>query len=343
MCGDTIREGDEMTILVTGGAGYIGSHTCKCLAAAGYRPVVLDNLVQGHRWAAKWGPLIVGDISDSELVRRTVAEFDVKAVIHFAAHAYVGESVQNPRKYFRNNVSGTLAFLETLLDTGVDKIVFSSSCATYGIPHQLPIKEDHPQRPINPYGVSKLIIENVLGWYEKAYGLRSMILRYFNAAGADPEGEIGEDHSPETHLIPLVIAAAQRKSPAVEIFGTDYDTQDGTAVRDYVHVMDLAAAHVKAVSRLLLNGPGDQLNLGTGRGHTIREVISAVEAVSGRSVPYREGPRRAGDPAALVADPTRAEAVLAWRPQFSELRSIVETAWRWHENASHAGAENLLV
>jgi UDP-arabinose 4-epimerase len=240
--------------------------------------------------------------------------------------------VQIPRKYFRNNVSGTLAFLDSLLDTGVDKIVFSSSCATYGIPDQLPIKEDHPQQPINPYGASKLMIENVLRWYGSAYGLRSTILRYFNAAGADPQGEIGEDHSPETHLIPLVIAAAQRKIPAVEIFGSDYDTKDGTAVRDYIHVMDLAEAHLRAVSRLWQGEPGDRVNLGTGRGHTIREVISAVEAVSGRSVPYREEPRRAGDPAALVADPTRAEAVLGWRPRLSELRSIVETAWRWHEN-----------
>jgi UDP-arabinose 4-epimerase len=303
------------------------------MAAVGYRPVVLDNLVQGHRWAAKWGPLIVGDISDSELVRRTVQEFDIQAVVHFAAHAYVGESVQNPRKYFQNNVSGTLAFIDSLLDNGVDKIVFSSSCATYGIPDQLPIKEDHPQQPINPYGASKLMIENVLRWYNSAYGLRSTILRYFNAAGADPEGEIGEHHSPETHLIPLVIAAAQGKIPEVEIFGTDYNTKDGTAVRDYIHVMDLAEAHVRAVSRLLLGGTGDQLNLGTGRGHSIREVISAVEAVSGRSVPYREEPRRAGDPTALVADPTRAEAVLGWRPRLSELRSIVETAWRWHGSA----------
>ena len=244
-----------MTILVTGGAGYIGSHTCKQLAAAGYLPVVLDNLVQGHQWAVKWGPLIVGDISDSELVRRTVREFDIKTVIHFAAHAYVGESVQDPRKYFRNNVSSTLVFLDALLDSGVDNVVFSSSCATYGIPDKLPINEDHPQQPINPYGVSKLMIENVLRWYGKAYGLRSVSLRYFNAAGADPEGEIGEDHSPETHLIPLVIAAAQGKIPEIEIFGTDYDTKDGTAVRDYIHVCDLAAAHVEAVSHLSLGGP----------------------------------------------------------------------------------------
>ena len=329
-----------MTILVTGGAGYIGSHTCKQLAAAGYLPVVLDNLVQGHQWAVKWGPLIVGDISDSELVRRTVREFDIKTVIHFAAHAYVGESVQDPRKYFRNNVSSTLIFLDALLDSGVDNFVFSSSCATYGIPDKLPIKEDHPQQPINPYGVSKLMIENVLRWYGKAYGLRSVSLRYFNAAGADPEGEIGEDHSPETHLIPLVIAAAQGKIPEIEIFGTDYDTKDGTAVRDYIHVCDLAAAHVEAVSHLSLGGPEGHVNLGTGRGYTIREVISLVEEVSGRRVPYRQGPRRTGDPAVLVADSTTAANTFGWRPKFSELRTIVETAWRWHENPPHAATES---
>jgi len=328
-----------MAVLVTGGAGYIGSHTCKQLAAVGYLPVCLDNLVQGHRWAVKWGPLIVGDISDSELVRRTVREFDIKTVIHFAAHAYVGESVQDPRKYFRNNVSSTLVFLDALLDSGVDNVVFSSSCATYGIPHKLPINEDHPQRPINPYGVSKLMIENVLHWYGKAYGLRSVSLRYFNAAGADPEGEIGEDHSPETHLIPLVIAAAQGKISEIEIFGTDYDTKDGTAVRDYIHVCDLATAHVKAVSHLSAGGPEGHVNLGTGRGYTIREVISLVEEVSGRRVPYRQGPRRTGDPAVLVADSTRAASMLGWRPKFSELRAIVETAWRWHENPPHAATE----
>ena len=320
-----------MTILVTGGAGYIGSHTCKSLAAAGHQPVVLDNFVQGHRWAVKWGPLVTGDISDAELVRRTVHDFSIKAVIHFAAHAYVGESVQNPRKYFQNNVSDTLAFLNTLLDTGVDKIVFSSSCSTYGIPRNLPIKEDDPQQPINPYGASKLVIENVLRWYGDAYELRSMCLRYFNAAGADPEGELGEEHNPETHLIPLVIAAAQHKIREVEIFGTDYETKDGTAVRDYIHVTDLAAAHVKALSYLLRGGSNDRMNLGTGQGHTIREVVSAVEAVSGKSVSYRESPRRAGDPAALIADPTRARSTLEWIPKFSDLRTIVETAWHWYE------------
>jgi UDP-arabinose 4-epimerase len=268
------------------------------------------------------GPLIEGDIGDSELVGRIILEFDIKAVIHFAAHAYVGESVQNPRKYFRNNVSGTLALLDTLLESGVDKIVFSSSCATYGIPDQIPIREGHPQHPINPYGASKLMIEQVLRWYESAYDLQSVVLRYFNAAGADPEGEIGEDHAPETHLVPFVIAAAQSKIPEVEIYGTDYATRDGTAVRDYIHVMDLGAAHLNALSRLLRGEPGATVNLGTGRGHTVREVISVVEAVSGKAVPVRERPRRSGDPAALVADPTSAETSLVGDRDFQSCQAL---------------------
>src|SRR5215467_13696592 len=281
-------------ILVTGGAGYIGSHTCKALAAAGYAPVVLDDLSTGHRWAVKWGPLITADIADRTQVSKTLEAFRIEAVIHFAAHAYVGESVEQPRKYFDNNVSRSLALLDALLDAGVDKLVFSSSCATYGIPRGLPIGEDHPQSPINPYGASKLFVENILNWYEQAYGLRYTNLRYFNAAGADPDGEIGEDHTPETHLIPLVIAAAQGSNPAVKIFGTDYDTPDGTAVRDYVHVCDLAAAHIKALDRLLAGGASASINLGTGCGHSIRDVILAVEAVSGRAVPVIEGGRRPG-------------------------------------------------
>lgn len=227
-------------ILVTGGAGYIGSHTCKALAAAGYTPIVLDNLSAGHRWAVKWGPLVVADIADRAQVSQTIKEYGVQAVIHFAAHAYVGESILHPRKYFDNNVTKTLALLDTLLDASLTKMVFSSSCSTYGVPQELPITEDHPQQPINPYGESKLFVEKILHWYEHAYGMSHIILRYFNAAGADPDGEIGEDHTPETHLVPLVIAAALRGNPAVEIFGTDYDTADGTAVRDYVHVCDRA-------------------------------------------------------------------------------------------------------
>jgi UDP-arabinose 4-epimerase len=322
----------RLKILVTGGAGYVGSHTCKALAAAGYAPVVLDNLSAGHRWAVKWGPLVVGDIADRALVIKTLKRFNVQAVIHFAAHAYVGESVQQPRKYFDNNVSKMLSLLDALLDAGVNKLVFSSSCATYGIPRGLPIAEDHPQNPINPYGASKLFVENILNWYEPAYGLRYTNLRYFNAAGADPDGEIGEDHTPETHLIPLVIAAAQGMNSAIEIFGTDYDTADGTPVRDYVHVCDLATAHVKALDRLLAGAASASVNLGTGRGHSIRDVISAVEAVSSRAVPIVEGPRRAGDPPALIANPQLGQSLLGWKPLKSDLHTIVQTAWEWHQN-----------
>src|SRR5262244_2197149 len=319
-----------LKILVTGGAGYIGSHTCKALAAAGYAPVVLDDLSAGHNWAVRWGPLIAGDIADRALVTKTLKRFKVQGVIHFAAHAYVGESVQHPRKYFDNNVSKTLTLLDTLLDADIDKFVFSSSCATYGIPQHLPITEDHPQAPINPYGATKLFVEQILHWYERAYRMRHVSLRYFNAAGADPDGELGEDHTPETHLIPLVIAAAQGVNAAVEIFGTDYDTDDGTAVRDYVHVCDLAAAHVRAVDHLLAGEPSISVNLGTGRGYSIRDVITAVEAVGGSPVPVIHCARRAGDPAALVADPRRAQATLHWVPQMSDLHTIVRTAWDWH-------------
>jgi UDP-arabinose 4-epimerase len=323
-----------LKILVTGGAGYIGSHACKALAVAGYVPVVLDNLSVGHDWAVKWGPLIVGDIADRALVTRTLKRFHIEAVIHFAAHGCVGESIQHPRKYFDNNVSKTLTLLDALLNAGVGKVVFSSSCATYGIPRELPIAiaEDHPQNPISPYGASKLFVENILGWYEQAYRLRYTNLRYFNAAGADPDGEIGEDHTPETHLIPLVIAAALGRNPALEIFGTDHDTADGTAVRDYVHVCDLATAHVKALDRLLAGGTSASVNLGTGRGHSVRDVISAVEAVTCRAVPVVEGCRRPGHPAVLIANPQLGQSLLGWKPLKSDLHTIVQTAWKWHQN-----------
>ena len=322
----------RLNILVTGGAGYIGSHTCEALAARGYAPVVLDNLSAGHRWAVKWGPLVEGDIADRALVTKMLNRFDVRAVIHFAAHCYVGEFVQQPRKYFDNNVSKTLSLLDTQLDAGVKKFVFSSSCATYGIPCSLPIAEDHPQKPINPYGASKLFVENILNWYEMAYRLRYTNLRYFNAAGADPDGEIGEDHTPETHLIPLVIAAAQGRNSAIEIFGTDYDTADGTPVRDYVHVCDLATAHVNALDRLLAGEASASVNLGTGRGHSICDVISAVEAVSRSTVPVVKGRRRSGDPPALIANPQLGQSLLGWKPLKSDLHTIVQTAWEWHQS-----------
>jgi UDP-arabinose 4-epimerase len=322
----------RLNILVTGGAGYIGSHTCKALAASGYVPVVLDNLSVGHKSAVKWGPLVVADIADCHRVSQVLKQHDIKACIHFAAHAYVGESMQHPKKYFDNNVTSTLALLDALITAGVTKMVFSSSCATYGIPRELPISEDHPQVPINPYGESKLFVEKILRWYEQAYGMRSMILRYFNAAGADLEGEIGEDHEPETHLIPLVIAAAERMRPTIEIFGTDYETEDGTAVRDYIHVCDLAAAHVRALDRLLADGQSANVNLGTGRGYTIRNIISVVEAISQTSVPFVESPRRAGDPPVLIANPQFGQRLLDWKPLRSDLQTIIRTAWNWHQS-----------
>jgi UDP-arabinose 4-epimerase len=318
-----------VSILIVGGAGYIGSQTAKAVARAGLEPVVFDNLVHGHRWAAKWGPLVEGDLSDRALLDRVLAEHHVTAVIHFAAYAYVGESVTNPRKYFHNNVTGTLTLLDALIDRGVRDIVFSSTCATYGVPVAVPMTEDHPQKPINPYGESKLAVERILHWYQGAYGTRYAALRYFNAAGADPDGELGEDHDPETHLIPLAIGAALGRAPELKIFGTDYATPDGTAIRDYIHVADLADAHLLALGRLEQGEKELALNLGTGHGHSVREVIAAVEKVSGRQVPRVEADRRAGDPPSLVADPSRAMQRLGWAPKYAALETIVEHAFRW--------------
>ncbi|HLY58532.1 MAG TPA: UDP-glucose 4-epimerase GalE [Stellaceae bacterium] len=318
------------SVLVTGGAGYIGSHAAKALAAAGFRPVVLDNLVYGHREAVKWGPLVEGDIADRELVTRVIEEHAIEAVMHFAAFAYVGESVAKPEIYFHNNVVGTLSLLEAMRLSGVRPIVFSSTCATYGTPDTVPITEDSPQRPVNPYGETKLMIERALHWYGPAHGIASASLRYFNAAGADPDGDTGERHEPETHLIPLVLDAAAGKRDAIEIYGTDYPTRDGTCVRDYIHVTDLAEAHVAALRHLMDGGESAAVNLGTGEGHTVREVIAAVEHVTGRPVPRREVGRRAGDPAELVADPRRARSLFGWQPSRSDLETIVATAWAWH-------------
>jgi len=322
-------------VLVTGGAGYIGSHACKALAAAGHRPVTLDSFVYGHRWAVKWGPLVEGSLADGTLLRKTLEDFGIDAVMHFAAFAYVGESMQDPGKYFRNNVANTVTLLDAMVETGVRDIVFSSTCATYGIPDAVPIAEDHPQRPVNPYGESKLFIERALGWYGIAHGVRSASLRYFNAAGADPDGEIGEDHDPETHLIPLVIQTALGQRPRVQIFGTDYPTRDGSAIRDYIHVTDLAAAHVTALERLTDGSGGFALNLGTGIGHSVKEVIATVERVSGRAVNAKECARRPGDPPILVAKPGLAAEFLEWEPRHSDLETIVSTALQWH--GSHPG------
>lgn len=318
-----------MKILITGGAGYIGSHTAKELSRCGCEPVVLDNLRHGHAWAVRWGPLEVVDLADRRSLDAVFDKHQFAAVIHFAAFAYVGESVQCPAEYFRNNVANTLNLLDAMRAHGVNRIVFSSTCATYGNPKRLPMGEDHPQEPVNPYGHSKLMVERILQSYERAYGLRWTALRYFNAAGADPEGEIGEYHDPETHLIPRAIAAACGETAELEVFGTDYDTADGTAIRDYIHVADLATAHVKALHRLAAGDPSVALNLGTGTGCSVKQVISAVEACSGRRVPVKLCPRREGDPPSLVADASRAAVELGWSPQHS-LQDIVETAWRWH-------------
>jgi UDP-glucose-4-epimerase GalE len=318
-----------MRALVTGGAGYIGSETAKVLANAGHEPVVLDNLSTGHRWAVKWGPFVEGDLADAELLRRTLSDYRIEAVLHFAAVALVGESLREPRKYFRNNMANTLNLLEAMLDTGVNRLVFSSSAATYGDPQKIPIPENHPQLPVNPYGESKLMVERALKWYGQAYGLGWISLRYFNSAGAG-DSELGEDHEIETHLIPLTIQATLGRRLYVEIYGADYPTPDGTAIRDYVHVTDLAEAHVLALEHLTRGGESQALNLGTGQGHSVREVIGAVGKVAARAVPVREGPRRGGDPPVLVADACRAATLLGWKPRFPELDAIVESAWHWH-------------
>ena len=319
-----------MSILIVGGAGYIGSHTAKLVAASGHRPVVFDNLVYGHREAVKWGPLVEGDLADPTAIRRALSEHDVEAVIHFAAYAYVGESMTDPGKYFRNNVAGTINLLDAMVAVGVRDLVFSSTCATYGEPREVPISESHPQNPVNPYGETKLAVERMLRWYGQAHGLRYAALRYFNAAGADPDGDIGEDHSPETHLIPLAIEAAYGRGNPLSIFGTDYPTPDGTAIRDYIHVLDLGEAHLLALAALGKGTNSLHLNLGTGRGSSVREVITSVEKATGRTVPAREIGRRAGDPPVLVADARQAGERLGWKPRYPDLDTIVAHAVRWH-------------
>jgi UDP-glucose-4-epimerase GalE len=318
------------SVLVTGGAGYIGSHACKVLARAGYRPVVFDNLSRGHREMVRWGPLVEGDLADRRRLAAALEQNQVSAVMHFAAYAYVGESVADPGMYYRNNLSGTLSLIEAMRESGVDRIVFSSTCATYGTPDSVPIRETAQQLPVNPYGETKLAIERALHWYGQAYGLRSVSLRYFNAAGADPDSETGELHEPETHLVPLVLQTALGQRPQIDIYGTDYPTPDGTAIRDYIHVQDLADAHLRALEHLGAGGASAALNLGTGRGHSVREVVRVAEAISGRRIPCRETARRPGDPPVLVADPRLAAEVLGWRPRLSDLDTIIRTALAWH-------------
>lgn len=317
-------------VLVTGGAGYIGSHACKALAKSGYTPVTYDNLVYGHEWAVRWGPLERGDILDRSRLSEVIAAYKPGAIMHFGAFAYVGESVSDPGKYYRNNVMGSLNLLEVARDHGIDSFVFSSTCATYGVPSKLPITEDTPQNPINPYGATKLMVERMLADFDRAHGLKSIALRYFNAAGADPDNEIGEDHNPETHLIPLVLDAASGRRDHIAVYGTDYDTPDGTCIRDYIHVSDLAEAHVQALRALLGGASSSALNLGVGRGFSVREVIAAAEQVTGLTIPTVFGERRPGDPAQLVSDATLANKVLSWKPQITEIQDILRTAWNWH-------------
>jgi len=318
-----------VAILVVGGAGYIGSHAARALRRAGYEVVLYDNLSTGFRRLAQGFELVEGDIADEARLRPVLARVD--AVMHFAAHACVGESVENPRKYFQNNVGGALGLLNAALDAGIRRFVFSSSCAVYGIPERIPITEQTAREPVNPYGASKVFFENALAAYDRAYGLRSVSLRYFNAAGADESGGIGELHDPETHLIPLALAASTADGPELQIYGSDYPTPDGTCVRDYVHVNDLADAHVRALQRLEKGGDSLAINLGTGRGYSVLEVIQAAEGATGRPVRRKIGPRRPGDPPVLVADPVKAQKVLGWTAQ-RNLADIVSSGWTWMEN-----------
>lgn len=315
--------------MVTGGAGYIGSHTCKALFEKGYLPITYDNLVYGHEWAVKWGPFEKGDINDRQRLDEVILKHNPSAVIHFAAYAYVGESVENPGKYYYNNVSGTITLLEALRDHGIDQFVFSSTCATYGEPQTTLISESHPQKPINPYGASKLMIERILQDFDVAHQLRSISLRYFNAAGADPEIEIGEDHDPETHLIPLVLEVAAGDRPYITVFGDDYGTTDGSCVRDYIHVTDLASAHLLALNALEKGATTTAYNLGNGKGFSVKDVINVAQNITGRDVAVEIGSRRVGDPPYLVGNAQRIQSELKWSPHFTSLESILKTAWDW--------------
>lgn len=324
-----------MSILVCGGAGYIGSHVNKQLNKEGYETVVFDNLSYGHREAVKWGHFVQGDLKNLEEIEEVFRKFKIDAVFHFAAYAYVGESVEKPEKYYYNNVANTLNLLHAMRKHGCKKIIFSSTCATYGEPKKIPITESMPQEPVNPYGASKLMVERIFKDYSKAYGLNFVVLRYFNAAGADPEGEIGESHSPETHIIPLVLDAASGKREDIKVFGTDYDTEDGSCVRDYIHVYDLATAHLQALHYLEQGKESEFFNLGNELGTSVFQVIDAVRRVTGQEFKVMRAARRPGDPAKLVGSSHKAQEILGWIPVYGDIDQIVEHAWKWHKKAEY--------
>lgn len=322
------------TVLVTGGAGYIGSHTVKALLQDGYHVLILDNLVYGHRDLVEQVlqvELIQGDIQDIPLLNSIFQRYKVEVVMHFSAYAYVGESVTDPAKYYRNNVVATLSLLEAMLGAGIYKFVFSSTCATYGVPQFIPLTEEHPQHPINPYGATKLMVERILSDFDIAYGLKYVSFRYFNAAGADPSGILGEDHNPETHLIPLVLQTALGKRSSISIFGTDYPTPDGTCIRDYIHVTDLAIAHILGLEYLLQGGTSTVFNLGNGNGFSVKEVIAAAKEVTGNNIPITECDRRPGDPPILIGSSEKARKILGWQPVYPHINEIVSHAWKWHQ------------
>lgn len=324
-----------MAILVCGGAGYIGSHINKQLHKEGYETIVFDNLIYGHKEAVKWGKLVVGDLKNMDEIEAVFKNNQIDAVFHFAAYAYVGESVDHPEKYYYNNVANTLNLLHVMMKYGCNKIIFSSTCATYGEPEKVPITEDMPQNPINPYGATKLMVERIFQDYHKAYGLQYVVLRYFNAAGADPDGEIGESHNPETHIIPLVLDAASGKRPDIKVFGTDYDTPDGSCIRDYIHVYDLATAHLLALHHLEAGKESQFFNLGNEKGTSVLEVVDSVKRVTRRNLKVTLTDRRPGDPAKLVGSSQKAQEVLGWKPIYGDIDVIVEHAWKWHEKAEY--------
>ncbi len=324
-----------MAILVCGGAGYIGSHINKQLHKEGYETIVFDNLIYGHREAVKWGKLVQGDLQNQDAIDAVFEKYDIEAVFHFAAYAYVGESVTEPEKYYYNNVACTLNLLRSMKKYGCNKIIFSSTCATYGEPEHVPITEDMNQNPINPYGATKLMVERIFKDYHAAYGLQFAVLRYFNAAGADPDGEIGESHTPETHIIPLVLDAASGKRGDIKVFGTDYDTPDGSCIRDYIHVTDLATAHLLALHHLEAGKESDFFNLGNAHGTSVLEVVEAVRKVTGKEFKVTLTDRRPGDPAKLVGSSNKAQQILGWKPAYADIDVIVEHAWKWHENAEY--------